>query len=571
MYAYDYHSRLDTPTGSFRRPWSPDPYDPLPSTGQLQHYEIEDGYRGRANVSGARRREANASDVSVEALDLADYTMSLRGQPPRQLYAYNPYDQYPPSPPPIRPLATGDTFASTPSLTTASTHTETSRRPVRRPFSLPPPSSYAHQRSYAPPFPPVNLEEPDIAYPDQVQDEVDIAQFPPWTKGWYNNGAKSPYPSANSRAHTSNVFDPAYSSSQGHGHDPYSPLSASHGYVPPTLNSHESSRNLLPWSNDRSESYGLPIDSEVKEERMKMLEREFGGKGYAQEEEVQNPVGSVDAKGDLITEGPKKRKAVRAAQVILSLGAAISGIYGALIIKPKSSPPPKGSIASYIMYILSVLTSLALLWLFALRPCCFRRSRRGPATSVQAPNGMMVLPVQQLPGGGKAKKKGGKKGKKGADGQGVQVNLIVDPGMFGRAEESSSGEDEGDGMPGGYDEFGSAHGSSTSYPGHKKRKRKRVRRRGVFAGLAMEEQWRVARKARKRMLCFDIAMGAVWACEFVYVLIGKRCPAGGYEGWCNAYNTATAASCLLAVAFGFSIFFEIKDLHASRASPRTRT
>jgi hypothetical protein len=40
---------------------------------------------------------------------------------------------------------------------------------------------------------------------------------------------------------------------------------------------------------------------------------------------------------------------------------------------------------------------------------------------------------------------------------------------------------------------------------------------------------------------------------------------------CNAYNTAMAASCLLAVAFAFSIFFDIKDLHASRTSPRTRT
>lgn len=46
-----------------------------------------------------------------------------------------------------------------------------------------------------------------------------------------------------------------------------------------------------------------------------------------------------------------------------------------------------------------------------------------------------------------------------------------------------------------------------------------------------------------------------------------------YE-WCNrcdAYNLATAASCLLCVAFGFSVFFDIKDLHASNMSPRTRT
>jgi hypothetical protein len=146
---------------------------------------------------------------------------------------------------------------------------------------------------------------------------------------------------------------------------------------------------------------------------------------------------------------------------------------------------------------------------------------------------MMVLPVQQLPGGAKAKKnKGGKKGKKGGgEAQGVQVNLIVDPGMFGKDEESSGDEDGREGMPGAYDEFGSAYGSSTTRSGHKKGKRKKARRRGIFAGLAMEEQWRVARSALKKLLFFDIVMGVVWASEFVYALIGRRCPAGGFEGW----------------------------------------
>lgn len=39
---------------------------------------------------------------------------------------------------------------------------------------------------------------------------------------------------------------------------------------------------------------------------------------------------------------------------------------------------------------------------------------------------------------------------------------------------------------------------------------------------------------------------------------------------CDAYNLASAAACLLCVSFGVSIFFDIKDLHASKASPRTR-
>ena len=51
----------------------------------------------------------------------------------------------------------------------------------------------------------------------------------------------------------------------------------------------------------------------------------------------------------------------------------------------------------------------------------------------------MVLPVQSLPGG-KPKKKG-KKGKGPPQGS-VQVNLIVDPTMFGRDAERGRDDDE---------------------------------------------------------------------------------------------------------------------------------
>jgi len=172
----------------------------------------------------------------------------------------------------------------------------------------------------------------------------------------------------------------------------------------------------------------------------------------------------------------------------------------------------------------------------------------------------MVLPVQGLPGGQDKKK--GKKGKKGGGGQGdVQVNLIVDPDMFGnqREDEGSEGEDEEDGysVPGGFDS--------------RRRARRRRPRRGVFAGLAMEEQWRSARAWLKKIMVFDILGVVIWGAEFLLILMGKRCPSGQFNGWCDAYNVASAAACLLCVAFGLSTFFDIKDLHASKASPRTRT
>ena len=45
-------------------------------------------------------------------------------------------------------------------------------------------------------------------------------------------------------------------------------------------------------------------------------------------------------------------------------------------------------------------------------------------------------------------------------------------------------------------------------------------------------------------------------------------PLHGYR--CNAYNVSSAAACFLCVAFGVSVFFDVKDLHASKVSPRTR-
>jgi len=174
----------------------------------------------------------------------------------------------------------------------------------------------------------------------------------------------------------------------------------------------------------------------------------------------------------------------------------------------------------------------------------------------------MVMPVQGLPGGN-GKKKGGKKGRKGGEGHGdVQVNLIVDPSMFGQREEGDSEEEDDE------EEFGG------SIPGgfeSRRRARRRRARRSVFAGLAMEEQWRIARSWLKKIAAFDVAGVLIWGAEFVLILMGKRCPSGQFNGWCNAYNVASAAACLLCVFFGLSVFFDVKDLFASKASPRTRT
>lgn len=135
---------------------------------------------------------------------------------------------------------------------------------------------------------------------------------------------------------------------------------------------------------------------------------------------------------------------------------------------------------------------------------------------------MMVLPVSGFPG--QKPKKKGKKGKGPPDGN-VQVNLIVDPTMFGRDPErvhDDEEDDEDDGssaVPGSF--------SSTSSAA----RRRPPRRRGIFAGLAMEEQWKKARKILKWGVTVDTVLMLVWGLEFVLILLGKRCPVGDYLGW----------------------------------------
>lgn len=131
----------------------------------------------------------------------------------------------------------------------------------------------------------------------------------------------------------------------------------------------------------------------------------------------------------------------------------------------------------------------------------------------------MVMPIQGMPGG---KKKGGKKGKGG--GEGVQVNLIVDPSMFGGRDRERDGDWEGEGD----DDSEVPPGSATSASG---RTRRGPKRRGIFAGLAMEAEWQRARKRLKWTSAFDVLAMVLWGAEFVFILIGKRCPTGSCDGW----------------------------------------
>lgn len=140
---------------------------------------------------------------------------------------------------------------------------------------------------------------------------------------------------------------------------------------------------------------------------------------------------------------------------------------------------------------------------------------------------MMVLPVQSGKGGGQGKKGKGRNKAKGGPGGDVQVNLIIDPGMLQGLHGDRYAEEYEE-----YDEHLSAPGSYSPYTHLSPVPIRRPRpRRGIFEGLAMEERWRAARSMLKKVLVFDIAAVILWGTEFVLILMGKRCPSGGFEGW----------------------------------------
>jgi hypothetical protein len=509
------------------RPWSLDPRDPVPSLRFL-------------GVHQHQRHEV--SDPSIEAFDLADYARTLTRHP----YDH-PYDDNLSSPPPPPTRSFSLASSQPPSLVssrgTPSSHlhsTPSHRNIDHRLFSPSiPAQSPARTSVYNLPGDVPYSHEPlrtaGSSHDVTLASEIDITHFPSWSHGWYAKEKKwSPIGKLHEPSRAS-FFDPAYPTAgqTGNRYDVYA------------ADSSLSSREVVPWSNSDAADYDSPLDPELKQERVRMLEHEFGS--TAADPLKQEPIGSVNEKGRLITDGPRKRTAIRAIEVFLALGIAAALIYAALWIKPPSPPPPQSEPHTYALYALSILTALFCIYLFFLRPC-FRGGRKKRNVTGPSPGGLAVLPIQGLQGGKK-------KGKKGKQEQGnVQVNLIVDPTMFNpRDDEESANPDE--------------HLSSSSQSGSGKRRK----RRSVFEGLALEEDWKLARRDLKWMLFYDAAGLILWSVEFVWILIRERCPPGGFDGWCNAYNVGTAGSCFLGIAFGISVFFDVKDLHQSRISPRTRT
>ncbi len=514
------------PSLSRPRPWSPDPADALPP---LRSFAVRTSLAQATTSAAPPYPGHDASEPSIDALDLADYARTLNRHPFPGVPAYDDYLL--PLPPRSVSAASYASLNPPPSLVPSrgtplsqSYHTSSLRHTTHGTFlphipesSLPQPSVYSppDNASYSPNilYPPLDTASSRAGVPNS---EIDISQFPAWSRGWYAKDSRSLKTGPQSEVSHASFFDPSYHPTGLAGdYDPYAATNSS------------SSRDLVPWSSTDAPNHVLPLDPELKEERIRMLEHEFRSGAVAPAKE---PVGSVDEKGRLVTDGPKKRVAVRVIETVLALGIAVSVVYAALVrcyppsrsalitvlqwIKTPQPPPPQSKPHTFALYALSVLTSLFFLYRFLFRPCCCGRRRKKRTPTGFGPGGLAVLPVQGLPSE-KAKKK---KGKKGKQGQGdVQVNLIVDPTMFGalRPDDEENAN---------LDELSSSFSQSGTSG--------RPKRRSIFEGLAIEEEWKAARKELKQMLFLDTVCFFLWSAEFIWILMRERCPPGSFNGWC---------------------------------------
>lgn len=146
----------------------------------------------------------------------------------------------------------------------------------------------------------------------------------------------------------------------------------------------------------------------------------------------------------------------------------------------------------------------------------------------------MLLPMG---GPGKKGKKGKMKGQQGMPG-GFQVNLVVDPRAFQAANNPSSkkkkkkkrsSKKKAKRKLGTAEELDSSSSSSSD---SSEEEEDETRRPSFVEVMAQRERRAWARKWIVRMVWFDVLMGLGWGVVFgVVMVMGKKCPVGGYAGW----------------------------------------
>ncbi|KAF9514478.1 hypothetical protein BS47DRAFT_1343042 [Hydnum rufescens UP504] len=359
-----------------------------------------------------------------------------------------------------------------------------------------------------------SLQFRPLSQPPSFQSYPQSPRPPPRTTpllGVLFSSCRRSYPFSATRSFTQDLIHPkavAASTSPHYSHDAYDDSEP---------------KIFLPWNAPLGPIHFQPqLPLAVKEERIRMLEEEFGApSGTRNEGERTTHLGGLDSNGHLFILGKRKRKATRWAQGFLSLSASISSLYVTLAIHPNPPAPPSGKLPTYLLYLISVATVFYMLCMFVIRPCCYSGRRHRPDPSMDPYSHMAAVLSSSVSHaqGNKSKKKTGTRHQQ----QPVNVNIIVDPRLF-----SSHSQPDSD-TP-----------SSASHPSG-------AARPSPFIIIALETGWLRARKALKVKLAVDILICLLWLVTFVVAILNTRCPPGEFQG---------------------CVVFGIRDLSTSRVSPR---
>ncbi|EPQ30224.1 uncharacterized protein PFL1_02340 [Pseudozyma flocculosa PF-1] len=398
-----------------------------------------------------------------------------------------------------------------------------------------------------------------------------LPDFPAWSQTWYGG----------------------HHSADGHAYTMVPPGSGQSGWESETLSYGRAGRGTPygPYPHGHHPGDGRIADH-VKEERIRMLEKEFGPKvshknrakgadGADEDDEEANaddteplPLGSVDPKGRLVLPNRKLRIGVRWSQCLVSLTGAALGIGGYLLIKPKEDPAPLNTLPTWIMYIVSVLSTLVCVWLYALRPMCVNPLRKADTMSGGGPGGMggMLIPVLGGGGPGGRGRPGGRM-KRGMAQPGPTVNVIVDPTMLGKGHDSSSDSDSDsdsvDTLPGGNrrDRRSKRH----HHRRHHRHHHRRHHHKGMLETIKMQAIWQFHRKWLKVYTFVDALFCLLWGVVAVWTIgFGGKCSPGSFEGWCDIFNGAMACAAINTAVFATAVYVDARDLKASERPPNAR-
>ncbi|KAG8696006.1 hypothetical protein FRC08_007419 [Ceratobasidium sp. 394] len=540
-----------------RRPWSPHPpaHYQEPSTdphgvenylAQAQGQSYYDPYAAQSSMpwqpaqynpqrqstmpvapayAGYGHHQQQATDTSVEALDLAEYSSRfIQPQPQQsQMYSQPAYYHhpapYPQSAYPSYPAPVPQSHASSTQYNYSQPQTlrGQSQSPPRD-FIDSGPFSYSGVREVSPP--PVRVHPPQSRPTPGARAQQPRRESPASPRGHLPWATESEHEHEHDLGEPDPVFPPS----------PTSPRRTDSATAFP-FNVQQSAAMESNTHTATSETLHPP---EPKSHFSSDLEASEDDKDWGVREG--NRPGDIGPDGKLISNGPRLRIAVRMLEACAATGAIAACIYAFAVPKPNPAAPPASKPAVYVITALGFLTLLAMGYIYIIRGCC-GVGRKDDDNGSHA----MVLPISHHRAGGRGRK--GRKQRKGQDS--VQVNLIVNPSMF------SSGQRE-----------------SKLAPGVPWTEQQAANSSGVFTSFERERARLSARKGLWWALGLDVLGAVVWGVAFVLAMIGPRCPAGGYSGWCDAYNGGVACACIGSALFVTSGVLVGRDLMASRKSDR---